>query len=122
MKNPAVRKAVAEFVGSFTLIFIGAGSVIAAVALFPGRAIGLGLVTIAFATGLAIATMVSAVGHISGGHFNPAVTIGAWITRKIETTDAIIYIVAQAATALARRRSRNAECGARTRGRQGCPY
>jgi aquaporin TIP len=52
-------------------------------------------VTVGFAHGLVIATMVSAVGHISGGHLNPAVTIGAWVTQKITSSLALIYITAQ---------------------------
>ncbi|MFA5889703.1 MAG: MIP family channel protein [Actinomycetota bacterium] len=87
------EKLLAEFVGTLTLIFIGASSIIAASA-SPG---GAGLVTIALAHGLAIATMVSALGHISGAHFNPAVTIGALVTEKIGAKDAAGYIAAQLA-------------------------
>ena len=61
----------------------------------------LGLLGIAVAHGLAIGIMVSAVGHISGGHLNPAVTIGFWVTRKISTFDALFYWVAQLAGAAA---------------------
>lgn len=90
------QKALAEFVGTFALIFIGAGSVLAAGAAGGGSA-GAGLVTIAIAHGLAIATMVSALGHVSGAHFNPAVTFGALVTRKIELNDAVVYWGAQLA-------------------------
>ncbi|MFQ5927285.1 MAG: aquaporin, partial [Terriglobia bacterium] len=69
------QKAVAEFIGTLALIFIGAGS-ICADQFTEG---GVGLVGIALAHGLTIAVMVSAIGHISGGHINPAVTFGAWI-------------------------------------------
>lgn len=93
MERPMSQRLIAEFVGTFTLIFIGAGSVIAA----QGQASGAGLVSVAIAHGLAIATMVSALGHVSGAHFNPAITVGAWVTQKIATTDAIGYIVAQLA-------------------------
>ncbi len=90
------RKLLAEFVGTFTLIFIGAGSIVAAGTAIPGAAEpGAGLITIALAHGLAIGTMVSAVGHISGGHFNPAVTVGAWVTRRIGHADAVAYIATQ---------------------------
>lgn len=94
------QKAVAEFVGTFALIFIGAGSIVAAVAAGGGEG-GAGLVTIAIAHGLAIATMVSAVGHISGAHLNPAVTAGALVTGKIGPTDAGTYLLAQLAGATA---------------------
>src|SRR5689334_8164589 len=81
------RRAVAEFVGTFTLVFIGVGSIVAGV---TG-----GIVGVALAHGLAIAVMVSAVGHISGGHFNPAVTAGFLVTRRIEPKLAGLYIVTQ---------------------------
>lgn len=95
-----VQKVVAEFVGTFALIFIGAGSIIAATAAHGGQG-GAGLVTIAIAHGLAIATMVSAVGHISGGHLNPAVTVAAAAVRKIVPVEAVVYVVAQCAGAVA---------------------
>jgi len=85
------RRAVAEFVGTFTLIFVGVGAI----------ALGADLTGVALAHGLAIAVMVSAVGHISGGHFNPAITLAFWITRKIETKGAAVYWVAQLAGATA---------------------
>lgn len=81
------RKLVAEFVGTFTLIFVGAGSII-----LTG---GGNLVAIGLAHGLAIALMVSALGHISGGHFNPAVTVGFWATQRIDTPRAVAYIAVQ---------------------------
>src|SRR6266403_2452623 len=62
---------------------------------------GLGLLGIALAHGLAIAIMVSALGHISGGHFNPAVTIGFWVTKRVNTIDTVLYWVAQVAGATA---------------------
>lgn len=89
------RKLLAEFVGTFTLIFIGAGSIVAAQA--SGFSGGAGLITIAFAHGLAIATMVSAVGHVSGGHFNPAVSIGAWVAQKLSARDTAGYVLSQLA-------------------------
>lgn len=93
---PLVQKAIAEMVGTFTLVFIGAGSIIA---LTSGGADSGALVGIALAHGLAIATMVSSVGHISGAHFNPAVTFGALITNKIPLFEAGVYVVAQLAGA-----------------------
>jgi aquaporin Z len=78
---------VAEFVGAFTLIFVGVG----AIAVTAGG----DLVAIAFAHGLAIGVMVSAVGHISGGHFNPAVTLGFLLTGRLGAGHAILYWIAQ---------------------------
>jgi MIP family channel proteins len=87
------QKLVAEFVGTFALIFFGAGA-ICANEMTKG---GVGLLGIALAHGLAIGIMVTAVGHISGGHLNPAVTIGFWVTRKMSTFDALLYWFAQLA-------------------------
>jgi aquaporin Z len=86
-----IRPLVAEFIGAFALIFIGVGS-IAANQMTKGQ---VGLVGIAFAHGLTIAVMVSAAAAISGGHFNPAVTIGALAARKIAPLMALAYVVAQ---------------------------
>jgi aquaporin TIP len=91
MERTMPEKLVSEFVGTFTLIFIGAGSVVVI------SAGGFDLVGVALAHGLAIGTMVSALGHVSGAHFNPAVTVGAWITQKIKSSQAVGYIVAQLA-------------------------
>ncbi len=92
------RRLLAEFVGTFALIFIGAGSIVASGIALPQAAIpGAGLVTIALAHGLTIATMVTAVGHVSGGHFNPAVTVAAWVTRRIGTGEAAAYVLTQLA-------------------------
>lgn len=91
------QQAVAEFVGTFALIFIGAGSVITV----TGLQVQAGLVAVALAHGLVIAVMVSAVGHISGAHFNPAVTIGVWVAGKIESARVVVYLIAQLAGALA---------------------
>jgi len=81
----------AEAVGTFTLIFIGAGSIIAN-QLTGGK---VGIVGIALAHGLAIATMVAATGHISGGHLNPAVTWGFMVTRRLAVNVGITYMLAQ---------------------------
>jgi MIP family channel proteins len=93
------QKLVAEFTGAFALTFFGAGSICMDKFLAPTG--GLGLLGIAIAHGLAIGIMVTAVGHISGGHLNPAVTIGFWVTRKLSTIDTILYWVAQLAGAAA---------------------
>lgn len=87
------QKAAAEFIGTLALIFIGTAS-IAADKVTNGA---VGLTGIALAHGLTIAVMVSAIGHISGGHINPAVTFGAWAAKKISTRDALVYWAAQLA-------------------------
>lgn len=97
MEKSMGQRLVAEFVGTFALIFLAAGAVLAASIGLPGA----GVVTIAFASGFAIAVMVAALGHVSGGHFNPAVTIGVWIAQKIKSFDALAYLVAQLAGAAA---------------------
>ena len=86
-------KALAEFIGTLALIFIGAGSICANAASNGG----VGLVGIALAHGLTLAVMVTAIGHISGGHINPAVTLAALVTKKISPPDAGAYILAQLA-------------------------
>jgi len=93
------QKLVAEFFGTFALIFFGAGSICADQFLRSGGQAGVGLLGIALAHGLAMGIMVTSLGHISGGHFNPAITIGCWVTRKISTFDALAYWVAQLAGA-----------------------
>ncbi len=92
------QKLVAEFIGTFILIFIGAGSICANQ--FMGESGG-GIVAIAIAHGLAIACAISAIGHISGGHINPAVTIGFWVTKKMGTVEALLYWAAQLAGGIA---------------------
>jgi len=90
----ALRRGVAEFVGAFTLLFIGVGSIVAANQIHDPSLIG-----VALAHGLAIGVMVSALGHISGAHFNPAITFGFLITRRIKPSLAVVYLVAQLAGA-----------------------
>lgn len=85
------KKFIAEFVGTFALIFIGVGA-IASDFLNGGQT---GLVGIALAHGLTIAVMVSATAAISGGHLNPAITLGFLCTKKIDSAGAINYIFAQ---------------------------
>ena len=97
------QKLVAEFVGTFALVFFGVGAISADQFLRStsnGQS-GFGLLGVALAQGLAIAIMVTSLGHISGGHFNPAVTIGFWVTRKFSTFDTLAYWVAQVAGAVA---------------------
>jgi aquaporin Z len=86
------RKAlIAEFIGTFALIFIGVGA-IAADYMLGGKS---GLVGIALAHGLTIAVMISATMAISGGHLNPAVTVGALVAKKISLRNAVGYVIAQ---------------------------
>jgi aquaporin TIP len=80
------RRGVAEFVGAFTLIFIGGGA---------GIVSHSDIVAIGLANGLAIAIMVTNLGHISGGHFNPAITLGFLATRRITAALAAVYVFAQ---------------------------
>ena len=92
MRSALLQRGIAEFVGTFTLIFVGAGSIIATQ--------GTNLTAIGLAHGLAIGVMASAVGHISGGHFNPAVTFGFVVTRRIEPRLAATYWFAQLVAAV----------------------
>jgi MIP family channel proteins len=92
------QKLTAEFIGTFALVFFGAGSICADQ--FLHGAGSLGLLGIAVAHGLAIAIMVSALGHVSGGHFNPAITIGFWVTKRVSTLDVVLYWSAQLAGAI----------------------
>jgi len=85
------RALIAEFVGTFALIFIGVGAIAANSAAGDGGT----LVGVALAHGLTIAVMVAATAAISGGHLNPAVTIGALVTKKIDGMNAVGYIIAQ---------------------------
>ena len=93
-----MKKLFAEFFGTFWLVFGGCGSAIFAAG-FPD--LGIGFVGVALAFGLTVLTMAYAVGHISGGHFNPAVSLGLWAGGKFEAKDLIGYIVAQVVGAIA---------------------
>ena len=76
------RRLTAEFLGTFFLVLGGCGTAVIA-ANFPSG--GVGLVGVSIAFGLTVLTMAYAFGHISGGHFNPAVTLGAWLCKRVET-------------------------------------
>lgn len=89
------QKLFAEFIGTFTLIFIASGSICSDQYLRASGQPGFGTLGVAIAVGLSIGVMVTAIGHISGGHLNPAVTIGFWVTKRLGTFQAISYWIAQ---------------------------
>jgi aquaporin Z len=95
---PLSKKLGAEFIGTFWLVLGGCGSAVLA-AKFPE--IGIGLVGVSLAFGLTVLTMAYAVGHISGGHFNPAVTVGLFAGGRIPAGELLPYILAQLAGAIA---------------------
>lgn len=95
------QKLFVEFTGTFALVLAGAGCICADQYLRANGQTNVGLLAIAVASGLAMAVMVSAVGHISGGHFNPAITAGFWVTRRLGTMKALFYWIAQLLGALA---------------------
>jgi aquaporin Z len=98
MNTDTSRRVVAEFFGTFWLVFGGCGAAVLAAA-FPS--LGIGFVGVSFAFGLTVLTMAYAVGHISGGHFNPAVTLGLWSAGRCANRHVVPYIVAQVVAAIA---------------------
>ncbi len=92
------KKLFAEFIGTFWLVLGGCGSAVLA-ATFP--AVGIGLLGVSLAFGLTVLTMVYAVGPISGGHFNPAVSIGLWVGGRFPAAEIPGYIIAQLLGAIA---------------------
>lgn len=93
-----MKKLLAEFFGTFWLVFGGCGSAVFAAA-YPE--LGIGFAGVALAFGLTVLTMAYAVGHISGGHFNPAVSLGLWSAGKFSGKDLIGYIIVQVVGAIA---------------------
>jgi aquaporin Z len=92
-KQMSIMKRIsAEFLGTFWLVFGGCGAAVMA-ATFPQT--GIGFVGVALAFGLTVMTMCFAVGHISGGHFNPAVTIGLAVAKRFPWSNVLAYIVVQ---------------------------
>ncbi|WP_281234573.1 aquaporin Z [Flavobacterium gelatinilyticum] len=93
-----MKKLFAEFFGTFWLVFGGCGSALFAAG-YPELGIGFAGVSLAF--GLTVLTMAYAVGHISGGHFNPAVSIGLWAGGRFPAKDLVPYIISQCIGAIA---------------------
>ena len=94
---PLTKRAIAEFIGTFWLVFGGCGSAVLAAA-FPN--VGIGLLGVALAFGLTVLTMAYAIGHVSGCHLNPAVSIGLVVAKRFPAADLVAYVVAQVAGAV----------------------
>lgn len=92
------KKLTAEFLGTFWLVLGGCGSAVLAANF---KNVGIGLLGVSLAFGLTVLTMAYAVGHISGGHFNPAVTIGLFVAKRIPAADILPYIIVQVVGAIA---------------------
>jgi aquaporin Z len=95
---PVSKRAVAEFFGTFWLVFGGCGAAVLAAGV-PN--VGIGYAGVALAFGLTVLTMVYAVGHISGGHFNPAVSVGLVVGKRFPAADLLPYVIAQVVGAIA---------------------
>ena len=89
---PLSKRSLAEFIGTFWLVFGGCGSAVLSAA-FPQ--VRIGLLGVALAFGLTVLTMAFAIGHISGCHLNPAVSIGLWIGKRFAASELIPYVIAQ---------------------------
>src|SRR5271156_333859 len=98
MDNDMSRRVVAEFFGTLWLVLGGCGAAVLSAG-FPN--LGIGFLGVAFAFGLTVLTMAYAVGHISGAHFNPAVTAGVWAAGTFKTADVVPYWIAQVLGAIA---------------------
>lgn len=96
---PLAKRAAAEAFGTFWLVFGGCGSAVLAAKFLtsdnPNVNLGIGFVGVALAFGLTVLTMAYAIGHISGCHLNPAVSIGLWAGRRFPASDLLAYIIAQ---------------------------
>src|SRR5215468_6431727 len=97
MAMPLSKKLTAEFFGTFWLVFGGCGSAVLAAA-FPQ--LGIGFLGVSFAFGLTVVTMAYAIGHISGGHFNCAVTVGLWAGGRFKAAEVLPYVIAQVAASI----------------------
>jgi len=92
------KRATAEFIGTFWLVFGGCGSAVLAAA-FPN--LGIGFAGVALAFGLTVLTMAFAIGHISGCHLNPAVSVGLVVAKRFPASDLLSYVIAQVVGAIA---------------------
>ena len=92
------KRAIAEFIGTFWLVFGGCGSAVLAAG-FPS--LGIGFLGVALAFGLTVLTMAFAIGHISGCHLNPAVSVGLVVGKRFPASDLLAYVAAQVAGAIA---------------------
>jgi len=92
------KRAAAEFFGTFWLVFGGCGSAVLAAA-FPN--LGIGFVGVAFAFGLTVLTMAFAIGHVSGCHLNPAVSVGLVVGKRFPISELLPYVIAQVLGAIA---------------------
>lgn len=95
---PLSKRAAAEFLGTFWLVFGGCGSAVLSAA-FPN--VGIGLLGVSLAFGLTVLTMAYAIGHISGCHLNPAVSVGLCVAGRFSSSDLFGYVMAQVAGAIA---------------------
>lgn len=99
MHQSMMSRLAAEVLGTFVLVFGGCGSAIFAASVLSGDNsninMGIGFAGVALAFGLTVLTMAYAVGHVSGGHFNPAVTLGAFLAKRVEASAVLPYMVAQ---------------------------
>lgn len=101
-----LKRSLAELIGTFVLVFLGTGSVVTAVlllqghSLYAGNSFNVGIeieawLAIGLAFGIAVTAVIYALGHISGAHINPAVSIALWATKRLPTNDMIAYVVSQ---------------------------
>jgi aquaporin Z len=95
------RRLAAEFLGTFWLVLGGCGAAVLAAAFKPETNLGIGLVGVSIAFGLTVLTGAYALAAVSGAHFNPAVTIGAWLSKRVESNVVLPYIVVQVIGAIA---------------------
>ena len=95
------QKLCAEFIGTFLFVFFAAGVVCADQELHAAGQSGMGAAAIALVRGLTFAILICALSQVSGGHFNPAITIGTWVTRKMGSTQALFYGIVQVLGAMA---------------------
>src|SRR5271170_5755070 len=101
---PLSKRAAAEFIGTFWLVFGGCGSAVFAAAFpsfIPGVNFNIGFLGVAFAFGLTVLTMAFAIGHISGCHLNPAVSVGLVTAKRFPVSELPAYIIAQVLGAIA---------------------